>query len=158
MQQSTVSGAVVAGQPADDYKNVDGGSTQETAALETDHSGSPGAALNMGPTQGMVVLADRLGTCMAAPNVSPTRLGAQSVERSIGRSVGRSVSRLVGWSVGQSAGQSDGHLNGLESLEAALNAHAQPAMPTPTGNAGARVTVPPNNAIFGDGLVGRPAG
>jgi hypothetical protein len=145
-QQSTVSGAVVAGQPAANCKNVDGGLTQEMAALETDCSGSPGATLNVGPTQGMVVLADCLGTRMAAPNIGLTWLGARSVRCLVGR--------LVGWS----ASWSDGHLNGSESLEAALNAHAQPAMPTPTGNAGARVRVPPGNAIIGDGLVRRLGG
>ncbi len=134
-----MSGAVVAGQPAADCKNVDEGLTQEMAALETDCSGIPRAALNMGPTQGMVASADCLGTCVAAPNVGPTRLGA------------RLVGRLVGWSVGWSAGCS----NGLESLEAALNAHAQPAMPTPMGNTGAWVTVPPGNGVIGDGLVGQ---
>jgi hypothetical protein len=35
-----------------------------------------------------------------------------------------------------------------------LNTHAQPAMPTPTGDAGARVTVPPGNAVIGEGSVG----
>jgi hypothetical protein len=110
-------------------------------ALETDHSGSPGAALNVGPTQGMVASADCLGTHVAAPNVGPTRLGA------------RLVGRLVGQSVGWSAGWLDGCLNGSESLKAALNAHAQPATHT-HGNAGARVTVPPGNAIIGDWSVG----
>jgi hypothetical protein len=145
-----VSGAVVAGQPAADCENVDGGLTQETAALETDCSGSPRAALNVGPTQGVVASADRLGTRVAAPNVGPTRLGAWLV--------GQSVGQLVGHSVGWSAGRSDGCLNGLESLEAALNVHAQPTMPTPTGDAGAQVMVPPGNAIIGDGLVGRAGG
>jgi hypothetical protein len=78
-RQSTVSGAVVAGQPATDCKNVDGGPTQEMAASETDHSGSPGAALNVGPMQGMVVSADCLGIRVATPNVGPTRLGARLV-------------------------------------------------------------------------------
>jgi hypothetical protein len=99
MQQSTVSEAVVAGQPAADCKNVDGGSTQETAVLETDCSGSPGAALNVGPTQGMVAFANRLGIRVAAPNVSPTRLRAQPVGRSVGwlvsQPVGRQVSQIV---------------------------------------------------------------
>jgi hypothetical protein len=66
------------------------------------------------------------------------------------RSVGRSVSRMVGWSAGWLVGWS----NGLGSLEATLNAHVQPAMPTPLGDAGARVTVPPGNAVIGEGLVG----
>jgi hypothetical protein len=39
-------------------------------------------------------------------------------------------------------------------VEAVLNAHAQPATPTPTGDDGARVTVPPGNAVIGDGSVG----
>jgi hypothetical protein len=145
-RQSTVSGAMVAGQPAADWENVDGGLTQEMAVLETDCSGSPGAALNVGPMQGMVVSADCLGTRVAAPNVGQMRLGA------------RLVGQLVGWLVGRSAGQLDGCLNGLESLKAALNTHAQPAMPTPMGNAGVRVTVPPGNAVIGDGLVGRSGG
>jgi hypothetical protein len=132
------------GQPAANCKNVDGGSTQETARLEMDCSGSPGAALNVGPTQGMPASADHLATCVAAPNVGPTRLGAQW------------VGQLVGWSVGWLAGWLDSSLNGLESLKAALNTHAQPAMPTPTGDAGVRVTVPPGNAIIGEGpLVSR---
>jgi hypothetical protein len=46
-RQSTVSGAVVAGQPAANCENVDGGLMQETAASETNCSGSPGAALNV---------------------------------------------------------------------------------------------------------------
>ncbi len=98
-----MSGAVVAGQPAANCKNVDGDLTQETAALETDRSGSPGAALNVGPTQGMVALANRLGTRLAAPNIGTTRLGA------------RSVGQLVGWLVGQLAGWTGGCSNGLES-------------------------------------------
>jgi hypothetical protein len=44
--QSTVSGAVEAGQPAADRGNVDGGPTQEMVALELDRSGSSAAALN----------------------------------------------------------------------------------------------------------------
>jgi hypothetical protein len=94
-RQSTVSGAVVAGQPAADCKNVDRGFTQETGASETDHSGSPGAAPNVGLTQGMVALADCLGILVAAPNIGPTRLGAWLVGGSVGWSVGRSV----GWPV-----------------------------------------------------------
>jgi hypothetical protein len=76
MQQSTVSGAVVAGQPAADCKNVDGGLTQEIAASETGCSGSPGAALNAGPMQGMVALVDCLSILVAAPKVGLTTLGA----------------------------------------------------------------------------------
>jgi hypothetical protein len=72
-QQSTVSGAVVAGQPAADCENVDGGSMQEMAASKADHLGRPGAALNLGLTQGMVALVDCLGTRVAAPNVGPMR-------------------------------------------------------------------------------------
>jgi hypothetical protein len=146
MEQSTVSGAVVAGQPAADCKIVDGGLTPETAALETDRSGSTGAALNVGPTQGMVALVDCLGTRVAAPNVGLTRLGAWSVRRLVSRLAGR----LAGW-LGS-------HSNGLESLEAVLNAHMQPATPSPMGDTGARVTVPPGNAIIGDGLVGWSGG
>jgi hypothetical protein len=41
MQQSTVSGAVGAGQPAADRKNVDGGPTQETVASELEHPATP---------------------------------------------------------------------------------------------------------------------
>jgi hypothetical protein len=99
-------------------------------------------ALNMGLMQGMVASADHLGTRVAAPNIGLTRLGAWL------------ISRLVGWLVGWSASQLDCCLNGLESLEATLNAHAQPAMPTPMGDAGAQVTVPPGNAVIGDGSVG----
>jgi hypothetical protein len=141
-----VSGAAVAGQPAANCENVDRGSTQETARLETDCSGSPVAALNVGPTQGIMASADHLGTRMAAPNVGPMRLGA------------RLVGWLVGWSVGWLASQSDGCSNGLKSPEAALNTHVQPAMPTPTGDAGAWVMVPPGNAVIGDGSVGQSGG
>ncbi len=49
--QSTVSGAVEAGQPAADRGNVDGGPTQEMIALELDRSGSSAAALNARLTQ-----------------------------------------------------------------------------------------------------------
>jgi hypothetical protein len=141
-----VSGAVVAGQPAANCKNVDGGSTQEMAASETDCSGSPRAALNVGLTQGMVALADRLGTCVAAQNVGPTRVGA------------RLVGRLVGWLVGWPARWLDCCWNGSENLEAALNAHATPAMPTLTGDACAQVMVPPGNAVIRNGLVGWSGG
>ncbi len=137
-----MSGAVVAGQPATDCENVDGGSTQETVASETDHSGSLGATPNVGPMQGMVALADCLGVLVAAPNAGPTRFGAQLVGWTVGWSVGRLVGWLAGWS------------DGLESLEAAPNAPVQPAMLTPTGDAGVRVTVPPGNAVNGEGLVG----
>jgi hypothetical protein len=154
MQQSAVSEAVVAGQLAANCKNVNRGSTQEMAALEMDHSGSPGAALNVGPTQGMVASVDCLSICMAALNIGPTRLGAWSDGRPAGWPVGRSVSRLVGWS----ASWSDGWSDGSRSLKAAPNADAQPATPTPMDDAGARVTVPPVNAVIGGGSVGRPGG
>jgi hypothetical protein len=70
---------------------------QETAALETDCSGSLGAAPNVGLMQGMVALADCLGILVAAPNVSPTRMVAWLVSRL--------VSWLVGWSVGWLVGR-----------------------------------------------------
>ncbi len=82
-QQLTVSGAVGAGQPAADCKNVDGGSVQETAALEMDFSGSPGAAPNVGLTQGMVALADCLGILVAVSNVGLTRMAARLVGQSV---------------------------------------------------------------------------
>ncbi len=53
--------------------------------------------------------------------------------------VGRSIERLVGRPVGR--------LDGLGSLEAALNAPAQYTMPTPMSNADARVAIPPGNAV-----------
>jgi hypothetical protein len=105
MQQSTVSEAVVAGQPAANWENVDGGSAQERAASEIDCSGSPGAALNVGLTQGMVASADRLGIRVAAPNVGPTRLGAWSVGWSVGWTVVLSIGWLVSWLVSQSVGR-----------------------------------------------------
>jgi hypothetical protein len=58
-----------------------------------------------------------------------------------------SVSRLVGWLVGWQVGQSD--VSG--SLEAVPNAPVQHAMPTPMGGTDARVTVPPRNAVNGEG-------
>ncbi len=95
----------MAGQPAANCENVDRGLTQETAASETDCSHSPGAELNMGPMQGMVALADCLGIRVAAPNVGPTRLGAQLVNWLVGWLVGWSVGRLVGRPVGRPVSQ-----------------------------------------------------
>jgi hypothetical protein len=83
----------------------------------------------------------------------PDKVGS-SVGQLVGRLVGWLVCRSVGWSAGWSAGQSDG----LGSLEAAPNAHVQPATPAPTGNAGARVTVPPGNTFIGEVSVGRAGG
>jgi hypothetical protein len=94
----------------------------------------------------MVALADRLGICVAALNIGPTRLGAWLVGWSVGRSVGQSAH----WLAGQS--------NGSGSLKAMLNAHAQPAMPTPMGNTGVRVTVPPGNTVIGEVSVSRSSG
>jgi hypothetical protein len=99
MHQSTVSEAIVAGQPAANCENVDGDLMQETATLETDGSGSPKAALSTGPMQGMVMLADCLGIHVAAPNLGLTRLGAWSVGRPVGQLVSWLVGRMVGRSV-----------------------------------------------------------
>ncbi len=114
-------GAVGAGQPAADCKNVDRGLTQEMVASEMDHSGSPRAVLNVGLTQGIVAFVDCLGILAAVLNV--------------GLMQGMVV--LV--------------LNGLESLKAAPNALAQPAMPTPMGDADRQVTVSLGNAVNGEG-------
>jgi hypothetical protein len=101
--QSTVSGAVVAGQPAANCENVDGGLTQEMVVSEMDCSGSPRAALNVGPVQQMVALVGCLGILVAAPNIGPTRLGAWLVSWLVswlvGRLVGRSVNQPISWMV-----------------------------------------------------------
>ncbi len=55
------------------------------------------------------------------------------------------------WSDGQLVGRQESWSDGLGSLKAAPNAPVQHTMPTPTGNADARVTVPPGNAVNGEG-------
>jgi hypothetical protein len=57
---------------------------QETAASEMGCSGSPRAALNVGPAQGMVALMDCLFTPVAVLNVGLTRLGARLVGQTVG--------------------------------------------------------------------------
>jgi hypothetical protein len=94
---------------------------QETVALEMDCSGSPRAAPNVGLTQGMATWVDCLGILAAVPNVG----------------LMQGMVALV--------------LDGLGSLEAAPNAPAKPATPTPTGDADVQVTVYHGNTVNVEG-------